>query len=192
MGGRAESHAVFYLLMSTHAEGWGWGGRLTCSCSSGLARAYSWGSAGSLLGGPCISGGGGDPLSNPQDERGLESQEEREVFLITVNGRHMSEVTDGFCLRVAETGNQSSSGEAGDESPDSGGEAGGVSCINPRWQLFNTHDHDLAMTLEQIQRRQCCPLILKAKVSTGILCYMILHRYCIFLLQIEGLWQSCV
>ena len=59
----------------------------------------------------------------------------------------MSEVTDGFCLRVAEKGNQSSSGEAGDESPDSGGEAGGVSCINPRWQLFNTHDHDLAMTL---------------------------------------------
>lgn len=39
---------------------------------------------------------------------------------MTFNGPYMSELTDGFCLRVAEKGNQSSSGEAGDESPDSG------------------------------------------------------------------------
>lgn len=43
---------------------------------------------------------------------------------MTVSGLHMSELTDGFCLRLGEKGNQSSSsGEAGDESPDSGAAA---------------------------------------------------------------------
>lgn len=42
---------------------------------------------------------------------------------MTVSGLHMSELTDGFCLRLGEKGNQSSSGEARDESPDSGAAA---------------------------------------------------------------------
>lgn len=184
MSGRAESHAGIHLLMNTPAEVWGVGGgavnlflRLR-SRESSFSRFYA-----EFAGRPLYLGRwlwlpeqstGWKRARKPRREGGFPndcqwtSHERADWWILSQAGwegqpvllrRGWRWITRFWCsglvvwVVLTHAGNSSIP----------------MTMIWP-WPC---------VVLEQTQRRQCYLLILKAKVSTGMLCYMILHRYCI-------------